>query len=377
MERAELIAWLRQFGCAEEHGRFVFLRDPHWAPVERAAAEKMMRDAEVMPAPRNGWLCLRTGGSGGGFKLARHDEHTLSAAVAGFTRHFGLARVNAVGVLPPWHVSGLMARFRCAATGGVYLDAQWKALEAREFPSLPGGGDWVISLVPTQLQRLLVSNATVAWLRQFRVILLGGGPVWGELADLAANARLPISLSYGMTETAAMVAAQQPSEFLAGDRSVGRPMPHAEIATDANGRVTIAGASLFCGYFPETRPAGAFVTQDNGHFDPAGRLHIAGRADSAIITGGKKVHPQQVEAGLRASGQFEDVVVLGVPDSEWGERVVACYPVTQRAPDPVRAGAALADYERPKQYVPIATWPRNAQGKIDRSALLAAVVLGG
>ena len=65
----------------------------------------------------------------------------------------------------------------------------------------------MLSLVPTQLQRLLALPAAVAWLRGFRVIFVGGGPVWPELSDAAARAELPVSLSYGLTETAAMVTA--------------------------------------------------------------------------------------------------------------------------------------------------------------------------
>ena len=101
----------------------------------------------------------------------------------------------------------------------MHLAWEWKKLEAGRRPVLPRlRGPWVISLVPTQLQRLLRSTSTVRWLRGFRIVFLGGGPVWPDLADKAQRARLPISLSYGMTETAAMVTALRPEEFLAGSR---------------------------------------------------------------------------------------------------------------------------------------------------------------
>ena len=97
-----------------------------------------------------------------------------------------------------------MARVRCAETGGRHVAWSWKRLEAGERPELdPSQGDWVLSLVPTQLQRLLAAPAAVAWLRGFKVIFVGGGPVWPELAAAAARAGLRLSLSYGMTETAA------------------------------------------------------------------------------------------------------------------------------------------------------------------------------
>ncbi len=374
MERAELKRWLSGLGCAQEHGSQVFLCDPHWSDAERSAASALMQVAETNTEPAaDGWLCIRTGGSSGGLKFARHDERTLGAAVDGFCRHFDLERVNAVGVLPPWHVSGLMARFRCAATGGRYIGVDWRTLEAGAFPSLPEQARWVLSLVPTQLHRLVQSPAAIDWLGRFEIIFLGGGPIWPELAERAAEARLPVSLSYGMTETAAMVAAQRPAEFLAGDRSAGRPMPHATIAIDGDGRVRIAASSLFRGYFPETSQLVEFETQDLGRIDANGRLHVLGRLDAVIITGGKKVQPAEVEAALRASGEFSDVAVIGVPDTEWGETVVACYPAGARAPDTGKAGAGLAPHQRPKRFVALAEWPRNAQGKINRAALLEVV----
>jgi o-succinylbenzoate---CoA ligase len=225
------------------------------------------------------------------------------------------------------------------------------------------------------LQRLLTSAETTEWLRRFRIVLVGGGPMWAELADSAAESRVPIALSYGMTETAAMVTAQRPEEFAAGDRSAGASLPHASVRID-NERVCIAGESLFRGYFPDLNSQREFVTDDLGRLDEHRRLHLLGRRDAAIITGGKKVQPAEVEAALRASGEFEDVTVIGIPDPQWGEIVVACYAAGSRNPDFSRASAALAAHQRPKRFVPITAWPRNEQGKINRAAL-AAIVAGG
>lgn len=368
MDRTELRAVVRATGCAEERSDLCFLCDPKADKSNIAAAYNADELSDGL-----GWLCIATGGTGGSLKFARHDEVTLSAAVAGFCAHFGVNQVNAVDVLPPYHVSGLMARVRCAATGGQHIAWDWKQLEAGEVPSLHAGRDWMISLVPTQLQRLLTSGAAVDWLRRFRTLFLGGGPTWPDLADAAARAGLPVALSYGMTETAAMVTALRPEEFLSGARSCGAPLPHAQVRLNREGVVAIEGASVFRGYWPEIRASREFVTEDLGRFDAAAHLHLLGRRDAVIITGGKKVQPADVEAALRASGEFIDVTVLGVPDPEWGEAVVACYLATGQKPDVTRAVARLAPHERPKRFVPITEWPRNAQGKINRSALRAAI----
>jgi O-succinylbenzoic acid--CoA ligase len=231
----------------------------------------------------------------------------------------------------------------------------------------------VISLVPTQLQRLLGSRTATAWLRRFELILLGGGPVWPGLADAAARARLRISLSYGMTETAAMVAALRPDEFLAGERSCGLGLPHARLRIGRAGVVRVGGGSLFRGYAGGPRCRGDFGTGDLGAIDKRGRLSIIGRRDDVIITGGKKVHPGDVEAALRATGRLTDVVVVGVPDAEWGEMVVACCPAGQTGLMPPPALPELPAYQRPKRLLALKDWPCNDRGKVNRAGLRAAV----
>jgi O-succinylbenzoic acid--CoA ligase len=327
---------------------------------------------------------IPSGGTGGGLKLVRHDQDTILAAVTGFSRFFGAGPVRCVGILPLHHVSGLMAWMRAAITGGTYLPWDWKRLEAGDRPVIPEGR-WFISVVPTQLRRLMASGPAIDWLRGFHAVFVGGGPLWPDLADAAADAGLPISLSYGATETAAMAAALPPGEFLAGGRSCGVALPHAGIDLSPEGVVRVAGESIFRGYFPawlpgepgrpaETRPAGReFITGDLGAIDSGGRLQILGRVDHVIITGGKKADPLEIEAALLSTGEFSDVVVLGVPDPEWGESVVAFYPSSQKPPDQARIAAGLSAmpaHKRPRRYTAVPEWIRNAQGKVNRRALL-------
>ena len=100
MERAELRALVLATGCAEARGAWVFLMDPAWPVAVRNRVRRLLVTlAAAKPSVRRGWLGLPTGGTSGVVKFARHDELTLSAAVKGVSRHFGLRRVNAVGVL--------------------------------------------------------------------------------------------------------------------------------------------------------------------------------------------------------------------------------------------------------------------------------------
>ena len=377
MERADLIAGLREFAGAAfvESDGACFLVDPGWGERERAQwAALTERRPENWDGER-GWLCIPTGGSSGAMKLARHDERTIGAAVAGFCAHFGVARVDAVGLLPAWHVSGLMAWARCRFTGGAYRAWDWKRVERGERPEPMRSGGEFLSLVPTQLARLLNDPTAVAWLREFRAVLIGGGPAWPELRERARAERLPLVFSYGMTETAALVAAQRPEEFLAGDDSSGSALPHARIETDAEGRIVIAAESLFSGYGPETRATGRWRTEDLGEIDAEGRLRVRGRADALIITGGEKVNPAEVEDALRRVGgaELDDVAVVGVPHPEWGSEVVALYRAETDMEEKLRAGLVdtLAPAKRPKRYVavPAERWPRDARGKLDRAVL--------
>ena len=374
--------FMQSLADAAGGGGTVLVADPSWGAVEQAqlAAAKSqtaVQENRIQNSAANsgrGWLCLPTGGSSGALRWAMHDQDTVTAAVRGCSQHFGAGQINAVGVLPLHHVSGLMAWMRCAVTGGRYVPWKWTALEAGRWPEI-AGDHWFISLVPTQLQRLLGLPGAADWLGRFRAVLLGGGPAWPDLLDWAAELRVPLAPSYGMTETAAMAAALRPEEFLQGRRGCGTALPHCSLELREDGVIQIRSASLFRGYFPcEREQAGMWSTEDLGRFDEQRGLHVLGRRDAVIISGGEKVDPLEVEVVLRSTGQFVDVVVLGVPDSEWGETVVACYPAGAKKPDLARlhehVTRELAPHKRPKHYVAVA-WPRNAQGKINRARLTA------
>lgn len=377
MERARLIARLRAFAGAalvEREGAF-FLVDPGWGERERAQWEALAARRPADWDGARGWLCIPTGGSSGAMKLARHDEGTLGAAVSGFCAHFGVETVNALGLLPPWHVSGLMAWARCVFTGGHHAAADWKAVERGERPSLARDNAMFLSLVPTQLARLLNDAAAVEWLRGFRAVLVGGGPAWPDLLAQGRRSRAPVAFSYGMTETAGLVAAQRPAEFLEGDESCGSALPRARLSVGGDGRVEIASDALFLGYWPDVRPGDSWRTDDLGEIDPGGRLRVLGRADALIISGGEKVNPAEVEAALFAAGGAElaDVAVVGVPHPEWGAEVVAVYRGEPGLEPVLRSGVAVAlsPAKRPRRYLALSAveWPRDARGKINRAEL--------
>lgn len=389
MERAELRQILEGLPQARRRGDFIFLVDPNWSASEQASFHAIATTATKLDASR-GWICIPTGGSSGRIRFARHDEVTIGAAVSGFCLHFGVERVNAVGVLPHHHVSGLMSLLRCRWTQGDYLACDWRKIASGEFPSVRrGNGKQFISVVPTQLERLTAFAEGVAFLKSFDTVFVGGGPSWSELIERAAWAAIPVAMSYGMTETAAMVCAQRPEEFSAGERSAGRTMPHAtvELFDEENppvlgvgsaGRIAIRGESVCRGYFPDLREGREWLTEDLGRIDPSGALHILGRRDAIIISGGEKIAPLEVEAAIREMNVFEDLAVLGVPDERWGEIVAVFFPHSNRHMPSLEGvrdflGSRLAAFKLPKRLIAVRDWPRNAQGKVNRAALLGQI----
>jgi O-succinylbenzoic acid--CoA ligase len=366
-----------QFATAVAGQGEVFLGSPSWGEAERGEVEKLLASQQPETGAE-GWLMVPTGGTSGRVRFARHDSRTIGAAAQGFTRHFALREVNAVGVLPLHHVSGLMAWMRCAMTNGTYVAADWREIAAGRRPKLAEKAEgWLLSLVPTQLERMLHDSSSLDWLRQFRIIFVGGAPAWSALLEQAAAAGLPISPGYGMTETAAMVTALRPGEFLAGARNCGTALSHARIDFNADGVISVTGESVFRGYYPERSKSRTFETEDVGAMDPGGRLQVFGRRDGVIITGGEKVHPSEVESVLRGSGEFPDLMVLGLPHPVWGQQVAVAYPAG-RQPDAARVDRIvtreLAAYKHPKIYVPVPDWPVAANGKLLRAEITKYVL---
>jgi o-succinylbenzoate---CoA ligase len=324
---------------------------------------------------QTGDILIPTGGTSGQIRFAIHSWETLTASVEGFQEYFGIDRINSCCMLPLYHVSGLMQLWRSITTGGTFALCDWKAMEAGVFPEIDRS-QFFLSLVPTQLQRLL----NYPELSQFQTILLGGAPAWESLLADCQSRQLPIAPTYGMTETASQVATLKPEAFLQGQTGCGMPLPHVAITIrdgkgnpqpiGVSGLVTLEGRSLMRGYFPP----GPFEIDDIGYFDANNSLHIVGRNSQKIISGGENLYPAEIEAAIRSTGLVEDVCVLGVADGDWGEIAVAFY-VSSQTVEVVEGAIAplLSRPKQPKRWVAVKAIPRTGQGKVVRSLLLDLV----
>nr|WP_253805904.1 o-succinylbenzoate--CoA ligase [Haloferax sp. Q22] len=251
-----------------------------------------------------------------------------------------------------------------------------------------------VSLVPTMLKRMLDSRGTLS--DSLRVVLLGGAPAPDELVERCRNYSVPVYPTYGMTETASQVATATPDEAFADLGTVGRPLFFTDlwvvdedgtaVEPGTPGEIVVAGPTVSPGYYrnPEAT-ADAFTdaglrTGDIGYRGDDGLLYVLNRKDDRIITGGENVDPGEVAAVLREHPTVDDVVVLGVPDSEWGERVAALVVPAdpEDPPDDEDLDAfcreRLAGFKCPRLVETAEELPRTVSGTIDREAVRERLV---
>jgi O-succinylbenzoic acid--CoA ligase len=252
--------------------------------------------------------------------------------------------------MPLFHVGGLSILTRSAINQteavihqGFDVDRVTKALAEERIT--------LVSLVPTQLSRLLDAGATAPHLR---AALIGGGPIPADLMRRAKAAGIRALATYGMTETCSQV-------------WTGKPLPGAEIANGPDGELLIRGPMVAPSAIADD---GWLHTGDRGHIDGQGNLTVEGRIADTIVTGGENVAVAEVEHTLISHPSVEDVAVVGRPDPEWGQAVTA-FVVGDADPDELRAFARerLAGYKVPKRIERVDEIPRNAAGKILRGRL--------
>ena len=277
--------------------------------------------------------------------------------------------------LPLHHISGLMPPFRSQAMGIPHCflpRCQWR--QAQERLSLHG---WGLCLVPTQLQRLMGEAEGVEWLRQMACCWVGGAPLAAALRQQARRAGLNLSPCYGSTETCAMVTALAPRQFLAGVEGCGLPLSHVALRSapvpgqKASRALEIRTPVLTPGFLqdghllPLPLADGWWRTTDRVRLASHG-LQVVGRLDGAIHSGGETVFPEMIEAGLAGLHGLEAVLVVGVEDVHWGQRLVGLYRGSVSVATLKEAVSRRPPAERPKQWLHCSRLAANAQGKWER-----------
>jgi len=329
--------------------------DASLRPVRGTAEEllALLHDWRSAAAPPP--LVIETSGSTGRPKRVALSRAAMLASVD--ATH---ARLGGPGQwvlnLPPHHVAGVQVLFRSVVAGvePVVATDPVAAVEALTAQRA------YLSLVPTQLVRALRDDHVTEALTRFDTVLVGGGPLDPRVRAEAEARGVRVVQSYGMSETCG------------GCVYDGRPLDGVRLRIDDDGQVLVGGAVLFDGYegdpgrTAEVLADGWLRTADLGRITDDGRLEVLGRVDDVVISGGVNVPTPAVARMLRDHPSVEDVHVVGVPDAEWGSRVVAVV-----VADPVPPLDELRDLVTPRSWAPRAlvavdALPLLANGKVDR-----------
>jgi O-succinylbenzoic acid--CoA ligase len=351
---------------------FIAALDEAWArgdavlPLDpRAPAAVADRLVEALrpgePVADDVALVIATSGSTGEPKGVQLSHAALEASARATHQRIGLEAGDRWLACMPWqHIGGIQVLLRARL-----LDIPLVVHDRFDPDRIAAAEATLTSLVPTQLGRLLDAGVDLS---AFRAILLGGAAATPALLARAAAAGARVVPTYGMSETSG------------GCVYDGRPLEGIDAAVDHGGRILLRGPTLMSGYRlrPDlTREAFSgdwFVTSDLGQLDQQGRLQVTGRVDDVVITGGEKVVAAEVAEVLGGHPDIREVVVTGVTDAEWGQRVVAV--VVPRdgaqiglADLRVWCGDRMAAAARPREVVVVDEIPRLGSGKPDRLAV--------
>jgi O-succinylbenzoic acid--CoA ligase len=268
--------------------------------------------------------------------------------------------------LPLYHVAGLSIVMRSVIYGtGLVVHDGFDVDSVAE--SLEGDGVTVVSLVATQLTRLLDAGVD---LLPMRAVLVGGGPVPVDVLEEAIGRGATVVQTYGMTETASQVTTLSPGDAQRKLGSAGRPLLTTHLRIQ-EGEILVQGPTVAPGAADED---GWLHTGDLGRIDDEGFLYVEDRLGDVIVSGGENVIPAEVEEVLMRHPDVVDAAAVGRADAEWQEAVVAVV-VSRDGTDPGadelrrHCAESLASFKVPKHFEFVTELPRTSSGKLLRREL--------
>ncbi len=347
---------------------------PQLTEVERMRLLAAAAQAGAVAHP-DAAAILYTSGTTGEPRGAVLTRAALRASAMASAANLGWEAVDCwLLCMPVARIGGLSIITRCLAARQCVALAP--AFDANVVPELIANHRITLaSLVPTMLTRVL--DAHPAWMApaHLRALLLGGAAASPKLLHRANERRLPIVVTYGLTEACSHVTATPyASRFAHEDHGVGRPLPGVDVRV-REGHIEVRGPVVMAGYWNEAplAPGTWFDTGDMGEIDAGGYLHVHARRADLIVTGGENAYPAEVERALEAFPGIAAAGVFGVPDETWGHTVAAALVAEKDPPSDLALldylRRELAPHKRPRHVCYVDRLPVAPTGKIDRRAL--------
>ena len=371
--------------------------DPTWltlAPdgtgslTDRSAEIEPLR-APVTRADDDLAAILYTSGTTGRPKGAAltHDGLRANARSLHGAWHFS-ADDRLVHGLPIFHVHGLFVALHCAMLSAIPVRFHRRFDPDAVIDDLTDAT--VFMGVPTHYRRLCATERLTPHVcASMRLFTCGSAPLSEAAFDeFATRTGHRICERYGMSETGITISNPYDGDRIAG--SIGYALPGVEarivdadgndVGSETVGVVAIRSRQVMREYWgrPDATAAaytadGWFITGDMGAMAADGRITLQGRASDMIISGGENVYPKEIELVLDEIPGVDESAVIGVPDADFGERVMAVLACGDNHVDheTIRSAldASLARFKHPRRYEFVDDLPRNAMGKVQKSEL--------
>lgn len=282
--------------------------------------------------------------------------------------------------LPFFHIGGFSIIVRALISGSKLA-----------FPNSTSSADLIkairkykpvfLSMVSTSMKMLIESRVN-PW-DGLKIIYLGGGTIQDELINLIIKKKWPIIIVYGATETSSMVTMCTVGNLVRNGYSAGVPLPGVNLfisnsnSTSKVGRIVIQSESVSNSYYNSTKTEnnlidGKFYSNDIGWIESNGNLHIVGRKDDIIISGGENISLTEIEKVLNSSNNFGNCTTLGIQDKKWGQSYLVVSDSKKRSISKLMIEYLeqnVARFKLPKEIIQVEEIPLTELGKVDKNKL--------